>query len=150
MDLLRLVQLLLLVVVDGVRQLSVALGEVDIENRLGNATWRGHHEVEGPRNPFVHADVGQSRLLAERRGQILRMGRIDYISVVDYLCAVTHLHRVGQHRTAVLVSGRENPISVQPTSGVGRRIGAELHVEVQRRSRIGDGRGIQGRHCGSA
>lgn len=72
MDLLRPIELLLLVVVDGVRQLSVAFGEVHVEDRLRNATWRRNNKVEGPWNPFVHADVGESRLLAEGRGQILR------------------------------------------------------------------------------
>lgn len=60
--------LLLVVVVDGVGELAMAFGEVHVEDRLGHATWRRDNKVEGPWHSFVHADVGESRLLAEGHG----------------------------------------------------------------------------------
>lgn len=66
--LLRPVELLLLVVVDGIGQLPMALGEVHIEHGLGHAAGGRDDEVEGPGNPLMHADVRKAGLLAEGRG----------------------------------------------------------------------------------
>lgn len=71
MDLLWPIELLLLVVVDGVRHLAIALRKVDIEDGLSNTTWRRNNEVEGSRHTLMHADICQTCLLAVRCRQIL-------------------------------------------------------------------------------
>lgn len=64
MDLLGPVELLLLVIVDGVGHLPMAFREVHIEDGLGNATWRRDYKVEGSRHTLVHADIGEASLFA--------------------------------------------------------------------------------------
>lgn len=59
----------------------------------------------------------------------------------------THLDSVGEDVHPVLVAGGVDAVPVQPTGGKGGRVGTELDVQVQRRSRMGSRCCVPGNSC---
>lgn len=71
MYLLWSIKFFFIIIIYGIGHLSMSLRKVHIEYGFGNATWRRHYKVKSPWYPLMHADIGQTSLLAVWRGKIL-------------------------------------------------------------------------------